>query len=577
MRNFQLPALMLIVVLTFFQRQAQAQESKTNRESQTNSSQAVNSELREKAFVVLESLAEQVNSLQSAENRARIGANLAESLWKRDEARARALFVLVQEDIKSRLVLPENQVDAKELQNFQVFLKLRSDTVERIARCDAELAFSFFKATEVDLEKLPHYLIENERDLDVRLAQKLAAQNPEVSIRLARVALARGFSEGLLVTIMQLGGKHKEHALVLFKEIVQKLRKSDLRGDWQARQFVFSLANNFQPPMIDETAFKDFVAFLVTTAAANGCDGKSAESNQDDFCQWIPSVLANVEKFDPRPLRIRQRSRQRDEGEFVQAPEGLTEVEVMEQEGTIDGLLALAGKYPDLAEQIQWRALMMARNAGDLERMRKIAEEFKGHPQGRQQMLDEVAQVQRAVTFDEEQLAELEKLLNETRRLEERVMLLVSAAYRAGISNRKMALKLLNRAEQVVETMNPGKEQSFHQMGVAISYCLEKDERGFVIMESLVPKLNSLIDAAIKLDGYDTTYLREGEWNMSAVGSLGELLTQLSQAAGLFAWSDFERAISLAGQFERTEIRMMAQLKLAQSILAGPYKRTLFR
>jgi hypothetical protein len=296
MRNFQLSALMLIVALTFFQRQAQAQESKPNPENQTNSSQAVNSELREKAFVVLESLADQVNSLQSAENRARIGANLAESLWKRDETRARALFLLVQQDIKSRLVLPENQVDAKEMQNFQVFLKLRSDTVERIAKYDGELAFAFFKATELDLDKLPQYLVDNERNLDVRLAQKLAAQNPELSMRLARLALAREFSNELLVTILQLSRKHKEHALILFKEIVQKLRNSDIRGDWQARQLVYSLANNFQPPVIDETAFKDFVGFLVTTAAANGCDGKSAENNQNDFCQWIPSVLANVDQ-----------------------------------------------------------------------------------------------------------------------------------------------------------------------------------------------------------------------------------------------------------------------------------------
>ena len=104
-------------------------------------------------------------------------------------------------------------------------------------------------------------------------------------------------------------------------------------------------------------------------------------------------------------------------------------------------------------------------------------------------------------------------------------------------------------------------------------YSIEKDERGFTIMESLVPKLNSLIDAAVKLDGYDTSYIRDGEWNMSAGGSLGELLTQLSDAAQFFAWNDFERAMNLAAQFERSEIRMMAQLKLAQGILAGPHKR----
>ena len=93
------------------------------------------------------------------------------------------------------------------------------------------------------------------------------------------------------------------------------------------------------------------------------------------------------------------------------------------------------------------------------------------------------------------------------------------------------------------------------------------------MMESLIPKLNELVTSASKLDGYDTSYMRAGEWNMTAEGDLGSILTQLAQRAGYFAWCDFDRAVSMAGQFERPEIRMMAQLKLAQGILAGPPKR----
>jgi hypothetical protein len=63
---------------------------------------------------------------------------------------------------------------------------------------------------------------------------------------------------------------------------------------------------------------------------------------------------------------------------------------------------------------------------------------------------------------------------------------------------------------------------------------------------------------------------------MSAEGSLGALLTMLATGSGYFAWYDFDRAVSLAGQFDRSEIRMMAQLKLAQSILSGPPKRVQF-
>ena len=47
----------------------------------------------------------------------------------------------------------------------------------------------------------------------------------------------------------------------------------------------------------------------------------------------------------------------------------------------------------------------------------------------------------------------------------------------------------------------------------------------------------------------------------------------MAQHAGHFAWCDFDRAVSLAARFDRNEIRLMAQLKLAQGILAGPPQR----
>ena len=569
MRNFQLSALMLIVALTFFQQHAQAQIKSEN-------AQTKNTELREKAFTALESLAGQLNTLQSAENRARIGANIADSLWKHDETKARALFQLVQDDIKSHLTIPENQQDAKEMQTFLVFLKLRSDTLDRIVKYDAELAFSLYKATEVDLDKFPPYLVEEQRNLDLRLSQKMAAENPEVALRLARTAVARGFSYELLTTLAQLDRKHKEQASILYKQIVLKLRDTDMKADWQARQFAEALATRFQPPAIDESAFRDLVGLFVAAAAANGCEAKSAEE-EPEFCQWVRSIRGYLEQFNSRVPKKKQPPPSGDEYDAGRIAEVQEELETVSGEGTIDDVLVLVEKYPDFAEQIHWRAMQLARGTGDLERMRKIADGYKGPPVGRELMLEEVARAERAAKFEEEQLAELQKELNEAPRVEDRVGLLVSAAYRAGASNRKLALRLINRAEQVVETMRPGKEQSVNQIGVAIMYCLENDERGFAIMESIVPKLNGLVDAAVKLDGYDTSYMRDGEWNMSAGGQVGELLTQLAEGAQFFAWSDFDRAMNLAAQFERPEIRMMAQLKLAQGILAGPHKRNLGR
>jgi phage tail tape-measure protein len=124
----------------------------------------------------------------------------------------------------------------------------------------------------------------------------------------------------------------------------------------------------------------------------------------------------------------------------------------------------------------------------------------------------------------------------------------------------------------MLEAEKPGKNRIGSELALALFYCVEKSDRGLAMMESLLPRVNELIEAAAKLDGFDTHYLRDGEWNMSADGNLGELLTFLAENAAYYAWCDFDRAVKLAAQFERAEIRMMAQVKLAQSILAGPPK-----
>jgi len=63
---------------------------------------------------------------------------------------------------------------------------------------------------------------------------------------------------------------------------------------------------------------------------------------------------------------------------------------------------------------------------------------------------------------------------------------------------------------------------------------------------------------------------------MTAEGGVGSLLTMLAQNAVYFALCDFDRALALSTQFERREIRMMAQLKLAQGVLEERPKKSLF-
>jgi hypothetical protein len=137
-------------------------------------------------------------------------------------------------------------------------------------------------------------------------------------------------------------------------------------------------------------------------------------------------------------------------------------------------------------------------------------------------------------------------------------------------------VKLLDRASELWDKVPPGTRQMQYQIGIAIRYCQVKSARCFTRLEPIIRKLNELVSAAAQLNNFDNNYLRNGEWKMTAEGGVGSLLNMLAQNAVYFALCDFDRALALSAQFERRELRMMAQLKLAQGVLDGPPKKRLF-
>jgi len=240
----------------------------------------------------------------------------------------------------------------------------------------------------------------------------------------------------------------------------------------------------------------------------------------------------------------------------------------------VDDILALAEKHPRIDMAIYQTAIVKAYQTGDIERAKKIANSYPGEPAQREFLAEQVKRfVSMSEMTAEEMLGLNKNSFAQMGMRTNRAQILIGAATTIAANNKKVSLKLLDEALEAVEEIKAIGPKMRTRLMVASLYCSQGSDRGLDIIQSQIPKLNELIDAAVKLDGLDTSYLRDGEWNMSANGSVGSILTLLAQNAGSFAACDFDRAVSLAGQFERGEIRMMAQTKLAQSILSGPPRR----
>jgi len=544
----------------------------TNAQQTSSTSKAeTDAALREKAYALLETLAGQVSTMQSPENRARIGSNIAGSLWPHNETRARELFAAVQQDINAGLQVPESE-EPDDIQTLMVFLRLRMDTVNRILRHDPELAYQFLTATALNPDsKLSERAREGEQAIEMQLARQVAAANPDLALQLARKVLSRGLSDELRKIYRQLNRKHKEQATALYKDIVQKLGEADLTKDWNSRYFAMNFASSITPPDIDEASYNELINLFAKTAAAHGCNKKmSDEDERAEACSNLAPLIVIIAKANPS--RARQFDAWKVESEeYYSQSSPYSELEEAATEGTVDDVLALTAKYPQIEDDIRWRAFRKARYDNDLEAAQKIASGSRDS-EWKKRMVAEMESVQAQSSFDKEKLEEIQKHLGELKGTMPKVMFLVSTASQIGANDRKSALKLLNQAGDMTETMKPGGDQIAAHVVQAMVYCYLKSDRGLTIMDALVPKLNELVEASAKLDGLERRYLRDGEWNMNREGALGELLNALADYAGYFAYCDFDRAVSVASQFDRTEIRMMAHLKLAQSILAGPPK-----
>jgi hypothetical protein len=564
-------SVILIVAVVLCAANVRSQQANSATENKLDADAA----LREKAFDLLKSLAGQLGTLQSAENRARIGSNIAGSLWTNDEGRARELFSLVEEDIKAGLRPPAVN-DWEDAQTFLVFLQLRADTIARIAKHDPELALAFLKATALSPEiKLQFRLGEKDHQLELQLAKQVASSSPDVALQLARKSLSRGFSFELRPLLSQLHRKHKEHALTLYKEIVQKLGEADLAEDRNASALASDLISSFTPPAADELTFRALAGLFFNTAVAKGCTSQKApEGHAADICRNIGMMLRQLARVDTaRAAQLKQWEPPREYSRHMPLP-GPTYYEVRDlvADGNLEEIFSLASQYRDREEMLFIQAVMSAKEMGKFELARKLASDPRLTPAARRVMLARLDEDERRASLNEEKLLEESKRLNAFPEAKDRAMFLMSLANRAGPGEGKTALKLLNQASEIVDSMKSGRAKDDAQLRLAVLYCLQKSDRGLAMMESMVPRLNELVTAAAKLDGYGTRYLREGEWNMTGEGQLGGFLTSMAAQADYFAWCDFDRAVSAAGQFERTEIRMMAQLKLAQGILTGPPK-----
>ena len=386
---------------------------------------------------------------------------------------------------------------------------------------------------------------------------------------MGRETLRKGVSYSLFSLLSQIAAKNKDLAQTLHKEIVDRLRNEDLSKNNEAAGAAWNLLYSFQPPQANEDAYRELVetlATLVLSAASN-----TATRNSQNYSSQFPSLMPQVEKYAPAHLPMLRQLAQSIKRTADPNARMYQELNELNQRGTVEDILALASRYgPEFQTHIYQQAAWKAVSGGDVNRARQIVSEFVTDPGQRRQMLEQIDNQLLWNSVNESKIAEARQLLSKVKSVEQRVQILVNLATNvANKGDKKQALDLLTEARAILDSAPVNLVRFTAQLQLAQGYSSIDAPQSVALMQSIVVQINQLVAAAVVLDGFENRYLQDGEWMKPGYTSLGNLVNSIEQNLGVLALQDAGGARSLSDQLERPEIRLMAQLEIAQALGQG--------
>jgi hypothetical protein len=472
--------------------------------------------------------------------------------------------------------------------------QLRAEMLQMLAQRDARLARELLRATRPPASQAGNgregaeYL---DRETDLNLATQIASSDPKLAAEIAQESLSKGFAYQLPRLVEAIREKDPEVAARLASDIMTKLRTEKLESSSEARNFAISLlriatesaetdAKDKQKkptPLLDQTSLRELTEMVAAEAL------RSPAQNAD-MLSSLQTMMPIVEKYAPaRVGQIRQKApsavvvTEDDEVEGDEMVE-MGKYRTLIDTGSADELLSAAPKASEgMREMLYQRAASKIMEEGDAERARQVITEKVQNPEQRKLMLAQLDKIAAATAAEQGKVEQTRKMLATLHTNEERVMLLAQLASGAAAKGqKKIALQLLEEARGMLGQRAKNINQLGAQLMVARAYAQLDPSRSLAILEPIVDQLNELLGAATVLGGFFVEELvRDDEIMLGPLSMFfgvasNVLLQQYVADITTLARADFDRTKALLDRFQRDEIRTMARLMLAQSILFPP-------
>lgn len=550
----------------FAQNERQTENAKQSQEAQAD--------MEAKALALLEKIIEQRQTLKLAENRIQIKATIAEIFWSRDEERSRVLYNEITAELISLLNAGSDDDEQRNYQNAQWAISFRYNMVNQISQKNPEFALKLLHATRQAIQQSDIYnnYAQQEAQLEFRLNYLIAAKDPKLSLKLARESLKKGFQYELVNILQNLRSKDKESYDILFREILDKLKGANLATDQNASNLAVNLLSAIPQQEKDGATYKELIMTL--TSAAAKAPSRSANANEiyavRNFLSNLQSHIGEIEKYAPEQIPALKRKFAEMNESVDPSTKAMNYLNQIAQNGTIEEIIEAASKAPkEYRNQYYLQAAWKAMGQGDFQRAVQIAESSNISPSQTKQILQQINRQYVYNLIGKGKIDEVRQSVALIKNTQESVQILIQLANTVSNKGDKTtALQILQEANNLVGEQPKNQMDMNSKFQLSRAFAQINPDRSFEMIALLLPQLNDLIASAGALSGFENSYLKDGEWQvMNYGGSVGNLVNQCQAQIAELARKDFDRAVALAENFQRDEIRLKVLLSIAQMSL----------
>lgn len=543
--------------------------------------EALSPELKEQAVALLRRTARDAGSLNLPENRLTFLLATADMLWEHDEKAAREAFQNAKNDVRELIALhvqkmaslaPDDEPNYEmsflsgdgSMEDTRSIGSVRENLILALGKHDADAAYQFMIETrpvfapkngknteshEYALAMRGQFTDEHrENNLETRLANIVAANDPTKAFEIAKKRLAVGLFDNAPGVAVKLYLKNKETGAQFASDVFRKVKVAKLDSDYLARSVAFGLLTNganalkkaekdaefAKKPLLLEADLRELAESLARAGLA--MKGESYEFSQ------FTSSLDVMEKYAPGSARQLRAKIEPPKKEAVKT-------------GEDDG----ENEYRKYAE----------REKKNRETIEAAEKSLKADEKD----------------FSVKQSKELlGKIKNRTQRIAMTAQLAASLAERG---QKEAAAELLKEVREQIPSVPKFWGHYVEHIFVARAYAAVDPIQSFEMLENLISQFDDTLGGLVKFGEFiaGESAVKQSELRLSGmpgmmgmgmigrVGGSGRSGSAADFASGFekdiiaLAKADFVRMTGLADKFSRPEISLIAKMIIVTSLL----------